>query len=78
MTIDARLELALRSANRVAELRNLARQLLDDGTEREKLMGLLEQKRQRLRTDSREEEEDAIMDVMDFVSGWCSPHMRLQ
>lgn len=25
-----------------------------------------------------EEEDDAILDVMDFVAGWCAPHMRLE
>lgn len=24
-----------------------------------------------------EEDEDMILDLMDFVGGWCSPHMRI-
>jgi hypothetical protein len=22
--------------------------------------------------------EDLILDVMDFVAGWCSPHMKIR
>jgi hypothetical protein len=30
-----------------------------------------------LRQADREADEDAITDVMDFLVGWCSPHMKL-
>jgi hypothetical protein len=30
-----------------------------------------------LRQLGRETEEDPVMDVMDFLVGWCSPHMKL-
>jgi hypothetical protein len=30
-----------------------------------------------LRQDGRETDEDAVMDVFDFLTGWCSPHMRV-
>jgi hypothetical protein len=33
--------------------------------------------RQQLRQAASEAEEDAAMDVMDFLVGWCSPHMKL-
>jgi hypothetical protein len=29
-----------------------------------------------LRGNSQAAEEDTVLDVMDFVSGWPSPHMR--
>jgi hypothetical protein len=36
-----------------------------------------EKARQFLREADREKDEDAVMDVMDFLLGWCSPHMQL-
>lgn len=25
-----------------------------------------------------EEVEDAVLDLMDYVTGWCSPHMKIR
>ena len=36
-----------------------------------------EEARQRLREADREAEEDVVMNVMDCLVGWCSPHMKL-
>ena len=75
--IDQRLEQALRSNEPVSELRNLALQLFAEGRPREAVLELFELARQQLRTANRETDEDAVMDVMDFLVGWCSPHMKL-
>jgi hypothetical protein len=75
--IDQRIEDALRSSGPVHNLRSLARQLLADGQPREAVLALFERARQQLRQAGRETEEDAVMDVMDFLVGWCSPHMKL-
>jgi hypothetical protein len=64
--IDERIEKALSSNAPVQELRNLASHLLAQG-----------QTRHTLRQADREAEEDAVMDVMDVLVGWCSPHMKL-
>jgi hypothetical protein len=32
----------------------------------------------RLRGEGREAEEDVLLDVMDQVTGWCSPHARIE
>jgi hypothetical protein len=77
MAINAAIEEALRSDDRVGALRRLAQHLLDEGSEPETLLGQLERARQELREAGREEDEDAVMDVMDLLTGWCSPHMRL-
>jgi len=77
MSVDASFEGALRSSNRVGELRTLAKRLLDEGAKPEALLSQFEQVRQELRKAAREEDEDAVMDVMDFLSGWCSPHAML-
>ncbi|MCI0739356.1 MAG: hypothetical protein L0Y72_09955 [Gemmataceae bacterium] len=78
MAIDARFEEALHSSDRVGALRKLAQRLLDEGSEPAVLCAQFEQVRQELRKAAREDDEDAVMDVMDFLTGWCSPHMKLQ
>ena len=75
--IDNRIEQALRSSEPVKELRDLVRHLLADGQKRESTVVLLESTRQQLRQAGRETDEDVVMDVLDFVVGWCSPHMKL-
>lgn len=77
MTMDKQFEQALRSSDRVGELRRLAQRLLDEGTPPHTVRERFEQTRQELRRQDREEDEDAVMDVMDFLTGWCSPHMKL-
>lgn len=78
MAVDARFETALRSSDPVAELRRFAQGLLDEGATPDVVCRRFEQVRQELRDAGREVDEDAIMDVMDFLTGWCSPHMRLE
>ena len=75
--IDERIEKALRSSAPVNELRSLALNLLATGQTREAVMDLFEIARQQSRQFDREADEDAVMDVMDFLVGWCSPHMKL-
>jgi hypothetical protein len=75
--IDQRIQEALRSSEPVNELRNLVLRLLTDGRTREAILELLESARQQLRQANCETDEDVVMDVMDFLVGWCSPHMKL-
>ncbi len=75
--MDQRIEQALRANDPVKELRDLTLHLLANGQTRESILNLFERARQRLRQADRETEEDAVMDAMDFLVGWCSPHMKL-
>jgi hypothetical protein len=75
--IDQRIEKALQSNEPVNELRTVVLNLFADGLTREAVLDLFERARQQLRQADRETEEDAVMDVMDFLVGWCSPHMKL-
>ena len=43
--------------------------------DRRQVLNDLEQLRLVLREEGRD--EDVVLDVMDFVTGWCSPHQRL-
>lgn len=77
MQLDATFEQALASPDRASELRKLAQGMLDAGKGPNAVLSAFEQARQFLREAGREADEDAVMDVMDFLSGWCSPHMAL-
>jgi len=77
MQFHESLEQALRSPEPVTELRSLVARLFSEGKERAKVLEMLETARQQLRQAGREADEDAVMDVMDFLVGWCSPHMKL-
>ena len=61
----------------VPELRAFARELLDSGYPRETLVEDFESVRAEMRRRDDEEREDAVMDVMDFLVGWCSPGAKL-
>jgi len=75
--VDELFEQALHAEEPVHELRSLALRLSSQGYDREALLGKYEEVRQQLRQEDREVDEDAVMDVLDFLTGWCSPHMRI-
>ncbi len=68
---------ALNSVEPVWELRGVIRGLLADGHDREELLLDLEALQLELRESGRDAAENAVLDVMDFVVGWSSPHTRL-
>jgi Asp-tRNA(Asn)/Glu-tRNA(Gln) amidotransferase A subunit family amidase len=47
------------------------------GRDRAAVYRALDELRLDLRRAGREADEDNVMDVMDFLVGWCSPHRRL-
>lgn len=61
----------------VLALRAVVQQRLTAGQSRDSLRGELEQLVHELRRQHREADEDAILDVTDFLTGWSSPHMKL-
>ena len=62
----------------LATIRQYATKLLDEGYPREELYAELNRARDLLeRRGAPEEAEDPILDVMDFLVGWCSPGARL-
>jgi hypothetical protein len=68
---------ALSSSEPVMRMRDLVRSELEHGVSRSEVLGQLESLRIELRGNGRSDEEDVVLDVMDFVSGWSSPHMQL-
>ena len=77
MPIDPCFEEALRSTEPIHQLRSLALNLSSQGQDRAAILAVFEDARRQLRSDDREADEDAVMDVMDFLTGWCSPHRTL-
>jgi DNA-binding response OmpR family regulator len=77
MAIDSRIQAALQKPNSLDELRSMVDALLRQGQSRDTVLALLEQSRRQLNSEGRDAEEDVVMDVMDFLTGWCSPHMKL-
>jgi hypothetical protein len=64
---------ALSSEHRLDELRRAAQRELEAGTPREQVIATLEA----LRAGLSDSDEDVVLEVLDFVTGWCSPHVRL-
>ncbi len=65
------------SAERLTELRDIfAEQLSENPDSREEILQDLEKIRTRFREAGHPEIEDVVLEAMDFVAGWCSPHMK--
>jgi hypothetical protein len=70
-------EAALRSDEPEAALRSSVRRLLASGWDRASLIRVLDDFRGVMRQSGREAEEHVVMDVLDALSGWTSPHLKL-
>jgi hypothetical protein len=69
---------ALGSPRPLAALRDVVQhELHDRHADRDVVLGELEALRGELRRAGRADAEDVVLEVMDFVAGWCSPHVRL-
>ncbi|MCC7422801.1 MAG: hypothetical protein IT428_21190 [Planctomycetaceae bacterium] len=75
--IRGRIELALGSDNSFSSLRSLAKELLDEGRRQEDVLRQFEEYRTILQDAHDEAGEEIVLDVMDLISGWCSPEARL-
>lgn len=71
------LEEAFRADNPLEKLRNRIQAMVSQGYDREKLIQELTDFALDLRAVNRERDEDLITDVLDFLTGWCSPNMKI-
>jgi hypothetical protein len=78
MPIDPRIEAALKGPEPLSQLRALVRALQAQQHDQSAILALFESARAQLREAGREAEEDTLLEVMDFLVGWCSPHMSLE
>ena len=77
MGLPTALSVALASDNAMESLRLAVGRVLEAGVTRERVVAQLEELRVDLRRVGRDDDEGVVLEVMDFASGWCSPHMRL-
>jgi len=52
--------------------------LRNDGFTPEELQVKLELFRKKLLTENREDDDDVVLDVLDFLVGWCSPGQEIE
>jgi hypothetical protein len=79
MTAESRLENVLRSPQPAQALRALVEDLAREGSSKTQIYKLLERFLAQLRSrhDFRETEEEAVLDVMDALTGWCHSSAEL-
>ncbi|HEV3144682.1 MAG TPA: hypothetical protein VGZ47_12405 [Gemmataceae bacterium] len=77
MAIDKRIESALGSDEPLNRLRALVRDLQAERLGHQAIQTLFEKAASELRLAGRGRDEDVILEVLDFLVGWCSPHMSL-
>jgi hypothetical protein len=78
MTLDSSIDQALRSPEPAHNLRLLVKELFSQGKPSAEVLALFEEARQALQEAGRQSDEEGVMDVMDCLVGWCSPHMKLE
>jgi hypothetical protein len=77
MTVQDWLAGALCSEDPERTLADAVRGLVAQGMERDAVYEELERLRGTLRETGREAEDDLVLDVMDLLTGWCSPQARI-
>jgi hypothetical protein len=77
-TFEEELERCLRSPDPFVEFRGQVERCFATGVGQDEILRRFEHFRAQLRRTYREADEDVVMDVMDCLTGWCSPHMKLE
>jgi hypothetical protein len=66
---------ALQEHRSMEKLEQIVKDLLAQGYSKESILAEFESFRKKTMD---EDYEDVVLDVMDFLTGWCSPHKRLE
>ena len=79
MTTDwpAAFEEALAAPKPTLALRDAVVQSRTAGVERDAVERQLRALREHLQRAGRDTDEDVVLEVMDFLAGWSSPHMKI-
>jgi hypothetical protein len=78
MAVDlAEFQDAVGAHSPLVKLRELSIEHLETGLSRDEMLDILRALRAQYRADGNERAEDVVLDTMDFVTGWCSPHVRI-
>ncbi len=78
MNVRQRLEAALRSDDPLLCLRKVVQDMASEGADQNALVAELERFRAILQAEGRDTDEDVVLDVLDFVVGFCSPHLKIE
>jgi hypothetical protein len=70
-------EEALAAAEPTLALRGAVVRVREAGLDRDTVEGQLRALREHLQRAGRDEDEDIVLEVMDFVAGWSSPHRKI-
>ena len=65
---------ALQQSRPMEKLEKIAKDLLGKGCSKENILAEFESFRE---TTTDEDNEEVVLDTMDFLTGWCSPHKRI-
>jgi len=68
---------ALQKSSPIEKLEQIVKDLLGKGYSKESILAEFERFRTTLGTTTGEDYEDVVLEVMDFITGWCSPHKRI-
>jgi hypothetical protein len=68
---------ALQQSSPMEKLEKIVKDLLSKGYSKESILAEFERFRAEIGTTTDEDYEDIVLDMMDFITGWCSPHKRL-
>ena len=71
------LEETLVTEDSVNQLRKLLSSMLNSGYDRNQLISELMDYREELEADNRINEEDLILDMLDYLTGWCRSDLKL-
>lgn len=77
MDVQSRFEQAFGYDQPMLRLRAEVEQLLIEGYDRDLLYSQLDAFRSVLLASGRDADDDVVLEVMDFLTGWCSPDMNL-
>ena len=77
MSVQERLANALCSDDPTASLADAVRGMVAQGQDRDRIYEELELLRTQLQKDGRESDDDVVLEVMDFITGFSSPHARI-
>ena len=77
MSIIEQYQDELSSSDRIVRLRERAQTLLVAGNTRSEILSAFTELGNELHEAGRYDDEDAVLEVMDFLVGWCSPHMQI-
>ena len=73
----SRLESALLATDPIDDLSQVVREMKANGLSQQEVYDIFNELLQSRQVRESKQQEDAVRDVMDFITGWCSPEAKL-